>query len=206
MDSNKTMAKYVKPTTWTYGFAWVFAGLGVFSFLGGVFSSHSSDEIGASVVGFLFFMMMAFCFFIIGFAPQSAYKKCLKRLEALGELERACEEINSLGCMTVGKDRGKLTAHYLYGKKTGIVVRYEDILWCYRKIQRYNFVAVNSYLMVGTAFCKMQTAITMGKNDKNDEIPQAMMYIAQRNPNVLFGFTNENNKAYKAKLKEAQYN
>lgn len=205
MDNKKTIDKYVKPWGWFRVVAWIFVALGVFSFFCGIFSSQSSDAIGASMTCLIFSLLVALCFFGMGFAPRKLYKSCLKRLEALGELERANEEINTTGAMTIGKDRAILTSHYLYGKKTGMVVRYEDILWCYRRIQRYNFVAVNSYLMVGTAFCRVQTGITLGKNDKNDEIPKAMMYIAQKNPTAFFGFTNENNKAFKAKFKEAQH-
>ena len=128
--------------------------------------------------------------------------QCLRQLEERGLLEKAAQQLEFTENHTViGKKRGILTQDFLFGKGTGVVVAYDDILWAYKQDQRRNFVVANSYLMVATRFMSAQGAIDMNRADRKGFIGDALVIISQRNPKALLGYTNENGKAYKAMVK-----
>lgn len=124
-------------------------------------------------------------------------KKCLKRLEETGLLEQAAGEFDGGCLMTIGKDRGRLSERFLFGRGSGAVVPYRDMLWCYRMNQRYYFVPVNSFLVVNTRDLKGLNAVNYGKKDRNNEIEDALALIAQRNPDTLMGYSQQNTMAYR---------
>lgn len=155
----------------------------------------------------VFAAMMAFMYALIVLAislpVQSAARKSLKHLEEQGQLERAAEELaGSAGALVIGKNRAVLTQNFLFGRKTGVAAEYRDILWCYKKTMRYNFVAVNDSLILNTRTRKNLQGINMGGVDRNNEPSQAMMTIYQHNDRLLVGFTKENKKAYKEALRQ----
>lgn len=129
-------------------------------------------------------------------------KKCLARLEERSLLEKAARELEfTEGHTVIGKNKAVLTQDFLFGKGTGVVVAYDDILWAYQMDQRRNFVIASSYLMVATSFMNPQGAIDLNKADRQGYIGDAIAIITQRNPKTLLGFTNENRKAYRAMVK-----
>lgn len=167
-------------------------------------TTPKESNIAGFLTGALFCGIMAALFLLVSFGPGRTYKKCIRRLEELGELERAEEQLNSPGNLVIGKDRARLSSNYLFSRKTGVVVRYEDIMWCFKRIRRYNYVQVDTTLVVYTPFGKNMVGIQYGRKDKNNELDNAMVMIYQHNPNTLFGFTGENNRAYKEKMKATQ--
>lgn len=145
----------------------------------------------------LFSGMFALIILIVVMTPSGKLKKCLRRLEQNGQLERAAEQLESQARYTVGKDIARLSEEYIYGKGTGVVVRYDDIVWCYKQTIRRNFVVTNSNLLICTADLEKAPAIMIGGSDKNNEIEQALVMIGQKNPMALLGYSQENQKAYR---------
>lgn len=172
-------------------------------FLNATTTPTDSANAGFLVAAFTFFIV-ALCFLLVNLGPNRTYKKCIRRLEELGELERAEEQLNNPGNVVIGKDRARLSSNYLFSRKTGVVVRYEDIMWCFKRIRRYNYVQVDTTLVIYTPFGKNLIGIQYGRKDKNNELDNAMVTIYQRNPNTLFGYTRENSKQYKERLKAPQ--
>ena len=156
--------------------------------------------------GFFFVALLSFIFallcLIFSLRAGGNAKKCLRQLEERGLLEKAAEQLGyAEGHTVIGKKRGILTQDFLFGKGTGVVVAYDDILWAYQNDRRRNFVVVNCYLMVATSFMSAQGAIDLNRADRQGTIGYALSLIAQRNPRVLQGFTSENVQAYKAMVR-----
>lgn len=131
-------------------------------------------------------------------------KKCLQNLEEKGLLERAAQQLENTEMHTVigKKNRGIMTQDFIFGKGTGMVVPYTDIIWCYQNDRRYNFVPVNSYLMVGTVVNGVEPAVDLNKYDKDGFIVEALEQIAQRNSQAMVGYKREFLKAFKEIRKE----
>lgn len=155
----------------------------------------------AALFSFLFLLVFA----ILNGRAKKVAKKCMKQLEDRCLLEKAAQQLENTESHTViGKNRGIMTQDFLFGKGTGAVIPYSDIVWTYQQEQRRNFVAVNSYLMVATLYMSAQGVIDLNRPDRKGYIGTALAIITQKNPNVLLGFTSENGKAYRAMVKESK--
>lgn len=153
----------------------------------------------------LFSGMVALLCIIFQLRASKVAKKCLKALEEQGLLEKAAQQLdNPVDQTVIGKNRGVLTQDFIFGKGTGAVIAYSDILWAYKQDQRRNFVAVNSYLMVGTPWMGVESVVDLNRHDRDGYIGDALATIAQHNPEAMVGYTNENRKAYKAAVKAAK--
>lgn len=149
-------------------------------------------------VGAMFCFIFALLGVVLGFRANAVAKKCLARLEETGMLEKAAMQLeNPVNQTVIGKNRGILTADFLFGKGTGAVVAYSDIIWCYQQDQRRNFMVVNSYLNLGTAFLAPQGVVDLNRPDKQGVIGDALVMIAQKNPRALVGYSRENGQEYK---------
>ena len=126
-------------------------------------------------------------------------KKCLKALEEKGLLDRAAEQLdNPMGHTVVGKNRGVLTQDFIFGKGTGMVVPYTDVIWAYQLERKRNLVPVNSYLMVGTMATAVEAAVDLNRVDKQGVIAEALMAISQHNPEAMIGYSKDYAKAFNA--------
>ncbi len=176
----------------------------------GIYYLNATTSVGAEnsagwFVGALFSGLVALLCLIFVARASAVAKKCLARLEQLNLLDRAAQQLdNPMNQTVVGKNRGILTQDFLFGKGTGAVLAYSDIRWAYQQNQRRNFVVASSYLMAGTEFMNCEGVIDLNRADRNGYIGDAMAIIAQRNPNALLGFTNENRQAYNAIRKAAK--
>lgn len=147
----------------------------------------------------MFSALFGLLFLIMYAGPGSLAKKCLGALEDRGALDRAAEQLGAESNLVLGKDRGQLSEDYIYGRKTGAVVPYSDILWCYRRTVRQYFVTTDSLILCTRARKEIQ-AVNMGV-DKHGELDEAFALIMKKNPQALVGFTAENRKAYKERKK-----
>lgn len=159
-------------------------------------STPGSSSSSGYYMGALFLGILGLLFLMQTIKPSKDFRNCVKALEEAGELEQAAEELSRGEYTTIGKDRGRMTSRYIFGKGTGVVVRYSDILWCYKQTLRRNFISVNAFLIVNTAKHAGLTAVNFGRHDKKNELEQALVYIAQRNPNAFIGYTQPNIVAY----------
>lgn len=156
-------------------------------------------------LGALFSGLFALLCFILQSRAASVSKKCLKVLEEHCLLEKAAQQLeNPTDHLVIGKNRGILTQDFIFGKGTGAVIAYSDVLWAYKQDQRRNFVVANSYLVVGTAESGVQNAIDLNRGDRQGHIGDALAKISEKNPQAMLGYTNANRKAYKAAVKAAK--
>lgn len=150
-------------------------------------------------MGALFAFLFGLFFLIMTGRSEKIAKKCLARLEELNLLDRAAQQVENVEVNTIiGKNKGMLSQEFLFGKGTGVVVPYSEILWCYQQDRKRNFVPVNSYLMIATSYMDAQGAVDLDRYDRKGVISGAIEEIAQRNHNVLIGYSRENGQAYRS--------
>jgi len=127
-------------------------------------------------------------------------KKCVAKLEAAGLLDKAAAEMTAPGAKYYMKGKLILTDHFIFCKRTGLVLTYDEVLWAYkyRFTQRVLFipVKVTESLFLATKEMKPSGVASMGK-DKMDEIKNAIIEIYNHNPKCLIGYSNEKLAAYK---------
>ena len=162
-------------------------------------SSPSEEASAPWFFGALLLGCFGLVFLLVSGRSKRNAKKCLKRLEELGLTERAAQQVEMADSNTViGKNRGMLSRDFLFGKGTGMVVPYSDIIWAYQLDRKRNFVPVNSYLMVGTMATAVEAAVDLNKTDKQGVIAEALEIIYQRNPEAMIGYNKEFAKNFSA--------
>lgn len=168
-------------------------------------TSVSSEKAAGWFVGALFaFLFALFCLLIYGRA-NSAAKKCLNFLEERNLLDRAAQQLENTGYHTViGKNKGIATQDFLFGKGTGAVLPFSEILWAYKQEARRYGIVINCYLIAGTLYLKPHGVIDIPGADRKGFLGDVLAIIAERCPNAALGFTNENRVAYNAAFKAAK--
>lgn len=172
-------------------------------------SPTTVTEKGDNEMWIVFAVMGGMFTLIFGIALLCSHaiaNKHLNRLEQLGLMDKAAAELELESNFQVNKDQARLSPSFVFGKGSGFVARYEDIVWCYRKNVRTNFVIVNSFLYIGTRYGKEQSLTSAAISDKFDAFQQTAGRIAQKNPTVMFGYTSQNRKAYKQIVKAEKEN
>lgn len=153
-------------------------------------------------IGALFAGLLALLCLIRCLGVGSSVKKSLNQLEERNLLDKAAQQLEfTEGHTVIGKNRAILTQDFLFGRRTGVAVAYDDIHWAYQQDRRRGFFITGACLIIGTVFMKLQVTIELNGADRNGYLGDALATIAQRNPRAMTGYTNTNRKAYKAILK-----
>ena len=106
--------------------------------------------------------------------------------------QKAIEELNNPENET---KNAILTKNYIVYSNCGLnIVDYKDVTWVYRHTYRYNGVPNHSlaYYVKGS---KKMHLISYGLNQK--AVDELVLYISNKNPKTLVGYTKENMKAHK---------
>lgn len=128
---------------------------------------------------------------------KKTMKYCLDLLASKGELDAAAAELSDGSAAIIGDDMARASANYLFGRKTGCILRYDDIAYCYTGINGTNKRNITGYFCVNTKNKKNITAAELGKKDYSLYGGQLEALIAERNPNALVGNTQMNAAQYK---------
>lgn len=164
-----------------------------------------SDSFFGGLAGCLMFGVFALLFFVLALPGTLTFNKCVKALEEANLLDRAAAELESGEFEKIGNDCGRLSRNFFYGKKTGIVVPYSDIQWVYRRnVKQYFVITVNVSLILSTLTLDQQIALNFAGKNRDEEFNKIFRTIAQNNPNVLIGFTGENQREYKNRKSAAK--
>lgn len=158
-------------------------------------TTQSADAAGSYYVLAFLLGLIAIPCLVLNLPRKTATGRTLQQLENSGLLPYAAWQMDSPGNLVIGKNRGLVTQDFLIGRNTGYAIPIRDILWIYQRNHRRNFVPVNAYLVVSTAQQKEISVISLGRPD-NGELSQAVMQIAARNPNIIYGYSAEARIAY----------
>jgi hypothetical protein len=173
---------------------------------GTMYLNATTDPVSEAGTGFFVFAFLCFLFGVLlaisGIVESVKFKKTIQALEQENLLDRAAAELNDPNNLIVGKDRARLSEHFLFGKGSNAMVPYSDIQWVYHVNQKRYFVTVNCSLFI----CTLQRnyVISYGKADKNNEMGRAVDLMSQRNPNILLGLSSANRRAYNERKKAAK--
>ncbi len=93
-----------------------------------------------------------------------------------------------------------LTEKYVMSTINGLhIISYEDILWTYIEKRRQNGVTTAKFIIAAT---KIGKKYYIASNFNEDILAEIIANIAEKNNEVLVGFTSENRKEYNTKRKE----
>lgn len=163
------------------------------------------DAMSGWLVGALMCGLFALLFFAISIPATMMFNNCVKTLEEANLLDRAAAELESGEFEKIGNDCGRLSRSFLYCKNTGFVAPYSDIQWVYRRnVKQYFLITVNVNLIVSTLKLDQRIALNFSGKNRDEEFNKIFMTIAQNNPDVLIGFTGENQREYKKRVKAAK--
>ena len=167
-------------------------------------ATPGDDAFSMWLVGFIICVVLGIVFLLIGLPGSMNYKKCIANLEERGLLDAAAAELDSGECVQVGKDCGRLSRQFFFGKRSGMVLPYSDIQWLYRQNVKRNFITVAVNLIVSTDKMNQKIMLTYNGKNRDEELNKVFMAVAQNNPNVLLGYSSENQREYKARKNAAK--
>ena len=199
MDAKKTIKKYICGRA---GFRWISRVLFTVAFLSLVLALITSD-VDTLMPVCLICLLFGLCAMVPGLVAGRNTKKTLKALEESGHLDRAAREMEAANNILLGKDQLRLTPNYIFSRN-GVALPYSEIIWCFKRVQRVNFIPVNASLVAYTPTMKELVLLALPPKDKAELGRQVMEAIYRRNPNVMLGYSVENSKAAKEIQKAAK--
>lgn len=130
-------------------------------------------------------------FLVVSANINGGAAKSIKALKASGELERAAAELDAVNSIVLGDNKGLATEHYLAGRNTGSILRYEDILLFYPSAVTNNGQIATNFIAAYTADREKITAVNLGPGDASQVISIIVEKIKNANPDVIYGFSKE---------------
>ena len=176
--TKENIYKYVAPSSVLYYV------LAAFFFLMGLpMASLTTDDKYLSLI-FLGFGILLLC---MGVFIRSKVRKQLDALEESGELPAILADFSQSYSLVDGKVR--LGQRYVFGRKTGALVRYEDIQKIYQYIQRYMFIETYRDLRYVNPKGKVKSLCQLKRGKKSqDDVLKIMGFIQKKNPSVHLGY------------------
>lgn len=138
---------------------------------------------------------------LCAFVNMSAKNAALKRLEERGLSGQAEQALNAPDVQSLKNDRFRMDDRFLFGREMGLAAAWDDVRWCYIRRMSYNFVLTIHSLIIYTADQKRHVLFFRGKSE--DEMRELLNSFAQYNPDILLGYSIENQNAYRQSVKES---
>ena len=172
------------------------------------FDAWTSPAKGSNSLYTFFTVILGVMWLVFTVASRSisgGVKRSINMLKRLGELDQAAAELEASSGGVIGLDRARATEHYLFGRGTGSVLRYEDILWFYDRSVYNRRTLAATYIVANTAEKKGINAINFGAAGNAPQlVEQVSQIILEHNPDAMSGFSRENKKEYKALAQQAK--
>lgn len=175
MDGKKTLEKYLRPSS-------ALTVIGVILLAFGI-------VIGAAgaVLVLLLELVVGALLLWVGLSPVKTLKKQLEELETQGRLPGVIREFES-GKQFL-KDKLRLGPTYILGKKSGVVLTYDQVKKIYQHVHRTNFVEDRREIRVETTEGKIISLCPLPLKGKGDEeLVRIISVIKTMNPGVHIGY------------------
>lgn len=155
------------------------------------------DTIGLMTMFMIFTAVMAA---ICGIVYDINAFKTKKTLKKYGKEELEQELLNP-SAIAYPKEKIYLTDKYIMSTVSGLIaIEYEDIYWIYIENRKQNGISVGKYLIIRD---KTKKRHQLGFTHKNIEtLGEIIRKVVEKNPKILVGFTQENQKAFNQLKKE----
>lgn len=157
----------------------------------------SGELATAYSVGGAVFLVLWFIVALIRFISRRSLRQNLKYLDKCNFLDLAAQELSSPDNTVIGKDQVRVSEHFLYGKRKGIAVLLDDILWYYKEVINSNDVTL-THLVLRMQNGRSYNALSIVGNDKNELADRLLEVLALRCPDALVDYSPENAREYKA--------
>lgn len=155
--------------------------------------------VGAFVFGLLFLIIV-----LQTNSQRKNYRKSEDRLYELGLLDDAETEFSAPDSISFPKSKLVLSKRFLYSGSSGWILPYEDIGWAYQYTQRRYGIPVSKQIIAGHVNGKSISIANRGVNDAMLTETARAIYTA--NPDCLIGYSFDNIKTYKQRVKEYKQN
>ncbi len=169
---------------------------------------ENSVTAGLQAVLFILLLLFGNVIFLIGLFQVFGFIRGFKKLDSM-QIEELDNEMSEKEAFYYGKAHLYLTRNYIINfGGTFRVIPYKDLLWMYRFEQRTNGVKTAQSLKVLTNEGKTYSIANMDLvTKKSKEIFEEIWNtIAKKNENILLGYTKENIRAMREKVKEIKKN
>jgi len=167
-------------------------------------ANNQSDGVWGYVMGAIFFGMFFLILTINAGAMRKNYQKSESRLYELGKTDEAEIEYSSPESVRFPKAKLILSKQFVYCGASGWMVPYEDIGWTYQRTQRSYGIPISKQIVAGLVNGK--TVILAAKSVNDAVLTDAARAIYTANPNCLIGYSFDNIKLYRQRVKEYKRN
>ena len=180
----------------------------VLAFYGSNYLSEGENNQDGNAYGYIIGAVLAACFLIIVVITTSAqrknYRKSEQRLYELGKLEEAEAEFSAPESIRFEKARLILSKQFIFCGSSGWILPYGDIGWAYQRVQRSYGIPVAKQIIAGLVDGKTAALASKAVNDQLLTDTARTIYAA--NPECLIGYSFDNIKLYKQRVKEYKQN
>ena len=163
-------------------------------------ANNQSDGVWVYVFGGVFFGMFFLVLTLQNSGIRKNYRKSEARLYELGKLDEAETEYNAPESQRFTKPRLILSKQFVYCGISGWLLPYEDIGWTYQRTQRSYGIPISKQIVAGLNNGK--TVILAAKGVNDSVLTETARAIYTANPNCLIGYSFDNIKLYKQRVKE----
>lgn len=176
----------------------------ILAFYGSNYLAEGENNQDGNAYGYIFGGLLIACFLIIVFVGTSSqrgnYRKSEQRLYELGKLEEAEAEFSAPESIHFEKSKLVLSKQFVFCGASGWVLPYGDIGWAYQRVQRSYGVPIGKQIVAGLINGK--TAILASKAVNDQLLTDTARTIYTANPECLIGYSFDNIKLYKQRVKE----
>lgn len=189
--SKKIVGDYIRPKRWPLYFGGIGFGLGILLLV-----------IGAMSPAFAFIYISAIPLLVGLFSTLPAMKRAsnaVAKLEYSRQLDRAAEELTGQNVTYKYQNRAACTEHFFFVRNGALALSYEDIQWAYKYTHttRYLFITIAKQESVILHTRDKKYTLNYKGKDKTNEQTGFIVFLKQKNPNMLVGYTQENQNTYK---------
>ena len=180
----------------------------ILAFYGKNYLSEGEDNIGGDAYGFIigaaFFACFLFILVVTASSQRKNYQKSEQRLYELGKLDEAEAEFSSPESIRFDKSNLILSKQFVFSGASGWVLPYGDIGWAYQRVQRSYGIPVGKQIIAGLFDGK--TAVLASKAVNDQLLTDAARAIYTANPTCLIGYSFDNIKLYRQRVKDYKQN
>ena len=165
----------------------VFALMGVFMLALAIDTAGTDDYSFVGVILSILFLGAGIGIIWQGISSSKKFQASIQEMGSTGELQLLLADF-SRSCSMVG-DNVRVGERYIFGKKKGYPVSYNDISKVYQSIHKTNFIEDSRSLeavLTNGKVCTLCDLKTGGKSD--EDVSKIMGYIRQQNPRVHLGY------------------
>ena len=176
----------------------------ILNFYGSIYLEEGTNDqnagavlylVGAFVFGLLFLIVV-----LQTGSQRKNYRKSEQRLYELGLLDSAEAEFSAPESTRYPKSKLILSQRFAFCGSSGWILPYEDIGWTYQRTQRSYGIAVGKQIIAGLVNGKSVVITNRAVNDA--VLTETARAIYAANPDCLIGYSFDNIKTYKQRVKE----